>query len=770
MKFSIRIKLLLLSILLTSACFLSWLVSYQFIRISKETLSEIKNLKLKNVLMTQAADAEFETYVSNVVVAISTKEIQVLEENRIRIDNIEKVLRDLQSRDPSYKEYSSFSDTLDEVHQTSRLFLQQITGTKSKQEITHLLDDNSRKIQSIKNSLKQLRQKADEDFDLTTEKMNHDTNQFAMIGTAIMGLLIGFVILSSIFILGSLIARINRLKTHFSNTGIDSLEPVADTWNDELGDLLKVSNTMLMNIKESRSELIEKHFVENIINTINDMLIVCDSEWKILRTNLRAQIFFAEEKNSIYKEDIFKLLHPVDSDEHHSLEFMKKTLSETGFLNSDAILRTETKEDVFIHMSAAAMSNTSKNSANSYVFIIRDISHQIANEREKLTLQAQLAQSAKLASLGTLGAGVAHELNNPLTAVMAYAELIQRSKELPEKIKDFAITILRCSDRMKSIIDKLRNFSLDTSNLQYEALSIQECIKEVQIFLQYRLNLMDIEVHMDFCKENDIILGDKNQIESIFLNFFSNSCDSFAELSDSRKKEIYIKSTCTSDSISILFKDNARGIPSSKLKNVFDPFFTTKTVGSGTGLGLFIVHQIITNHKGSIDVTSIEGHGTEFTLNFPLPTSLVPKVEEPDLSPILKKFSNQKRSLLVIDDEIFILNLFEELLSEIFDVQIENDPSKVYDIVKEKRFDLIICDAKMPKLNGTKILKGLRKDLKIDTPIIIMTGHAQSEQEIDKVLKEGANMVMNKPLPRRAELIEIIENIIASSSVEKVHT
>jgi signal transduction histidine kinase len=767
MTISIRKKIVIVSVILTTACFISWFMSYQFIRINAQNLNEIRNTKLSNLLMAKDAQNSFENYLNTVVTAVSTKEVNLIEENKIKLDNIKDILIKLESVDSTYHLFSKIIPKLNSVHETSIIYVKNISNTyQIDKKFEIMLKGNNESIDQITKILSDIKNKSDTDFNLTVEKMSQDSNWFVIIGAASLALMLLFAIFSSLILLNSIFTRIKRLKNHFSKTDIDSLEPISETGEDELGDLLKASNTMILNIKESRLQLVEKEFVENIINTIKDIIIVCGNSFDIIRMNTEAKNFFSHRNMNVYGENIFKFLNESEKRKGLSVTEMKKTITTKGILVTDALLLDTDMEEFNIHLSAAAMNNSEFTNEKSFVFILRDINKDIAAEKEKSILETKLAQSAKLASLGTLGAGVAHELNNPLSAVIGYAEIIQDSQDLPEKIKGFGSTIMRASERMKIIIDELRKFSRDNPEREFQFMDIHSPIQGVLIFIQQRLHLIKIEIKLNLFKKTAFIFGDSNQIESIFLNFLTNSCDSFVDVKDDRKKQITITSIEKEGKISIIFQDNAMGIPENKLKNIFDPFFTTKPVGSGTGLGLFIVHQIIKSHNGTISVDSKEDKGTTFELTFPLielkdePKEKI-KIDENKLEIINSpELIEEKKSVLIIDDELFILNLLEELLSQSFKITTVIDSTKVSDILRENTFDLIICDVKMPNIDGVALMKLIKDDMAVKTHMILMSGHAQSKQETDDLIKSGARFVLKKPFPNKKTLINIIQQSI----------
>ena len=237
--------------------------------------------------------------------------------------------------------------------------------------------------------------------------------------------------------------------------------------------------------------------------------------------------------------------------------------------------------------------------------------------------QAQLVQAGKLAALGTLGAGVAHELNNPLTVVSAEADEMLYAVEVGYCDNNFvtisAKNIKSHAERMRVIIDHIRQFARDDKNSELKKLSVNEPIKDSLILLKTRLESAGIELDLHLTENLPKIWGHHNKLESIFQNLITNAKDAFASINDGRKKQISISAYLEGkNKIVVKVKDTASGIPKEVLPNIFDPFFTTKDVGNGTGLGLSITLGNVKEHAGEITAKSKEGKGTEFTLSFPL--------------------------------------------------------------------------------------------------------------------------------------------------------
>ncbi len=249
---------------------------------------------------------------------------------------------------------------------------------------------------------------------------------------------------------------------------------------------------------------------------------------------------------------------------------------------------------------------------------------------EKLKVaQGQLVQSGKLASIGELAAGVAHELNQPLMVIRGNAQLIKRQlgrsdKSLSEQMPSFFETIARNTHRMMAIINHLRSFSRQSS-AEFSSVDINGIIEDAFLMIGEQLRLHGIKVVKDLADGLPKVRGNANQLEQVFLNLLSNSRDAFHGCSTGRQRNQSYKRLIIvtrpvegeDQSVEILFNDNGCGITSSNLGAIFDPFFTTKRAGTGTGLGLSISYGIIQSHEGRIEVMDTGPRGTTFRIVLP---------------------------------------------------------------------------------------------------------------------------------------------------------
>lgn len=239
------------------------------------------------------------------------------------------------------------------------------------------------------------------------------------------------------------------------------------------------------------------------------------------------------------------------------------------------------------------------------------------SEEQRKKMHAQLAQSSKLTSLGTLSSGIAHELRSPLTVVKGMAQEIESDPKASVSIRKHAHEIVAQSLRIQEIADHLRSFAREGGDNEWKAVDLNEPIKRSLALLNQQLKNRGIEVRLSLAEGLPPVSGQLSQLESIFHSLLTNSRDAFDDVPADREKLIEIQTSAQGKGgARVTVRDNASGMTEEVRDKIFDPFFTTKG-GKGTGLGLAIVHGIVEQHKGSIEVDSKRGQYTTFTISFP---------------------------------------------------------------------------------------------------------------------------------------------------------
>jgi C4-dicarboxylate-specific signal transduction histidine kinase len=237
---------------------------------------------------------------------------------------------------------------------------------------------------------------------------------------------------------------------------------------------------------------------------------------------------------------------------------------------------------------------------------------------------AQLTQSAKLAAVGELAAGVAHELNQPLMVIRGHAQEMIEGNSVPENIRKDLKLIEKQTGRMMRIIDHLRAFARQSTGA-FEQVNLNDVIDDSFTLITQQLKNLNIEIIKELDESIPRIWGDHNRLEQIFLNLMTNAKDAMEEKGEgvlSVKTQPIIDMTGDKNGkvtgVLVLFSDTGAGIGDNIMDKIFDPFFTTKEVGKGTGLGLSISYSILKDHGGSITAESNDGTGTTFRLEFPV--------------------------------------------------------------------------------------------------------------------------------------------------------
>ena len=262
--------------------------------------------------------------------------------------------------------------------------------------------------------------------------------------------------------------------------------------------------------------------------------------------------------------------------------------------------------------------------SNDEIDILYDKFIQMIGRLEKAHKELQIAQvslmhSEKLAAIGTLTAGLAHELNNPVAGIQHCLKRILKSPDNVVQNKQYLLMMEEATQKIVTELQSLLNYSRK-QDMKFKDVDIYSVIESALLLVEYKLDNFTIAVSKEYIIHKPLIRGSSSHLEQVLLNLFLNSIDAINErqiTDDEFNNEIIIRVYEDNDMLICDITDNGLGIQVDKIKNVFDPFFTTKKVGEGTGLGLSICYMIIQEHKGNLSVKSKRGE-TTFTLSLPL--------------------------------------------------------------------------------------------------------------------------------------------------------
>jgi two-component system NtrC family sensor kinase len=233
---------------------------------------------------------------------------------------------------------------------------------------------------------------------------------------------------------------------------------------------------------------------------------------------------------------------------------------------------------------------------------------------EKWILEANLIQSEKMASIGQLAANVAHEINNPLAAIIANAQLLRRDlSDADENTLDALRLIETAGDRAAKIVSNLLESARRDKHHEFEEVALNETILDSISLLRYEFNKRAVAVQLDLAENLPPLFANKNQLKGVWINLLNNALGAI----DSEQGEITISTRYRNKEFYLVFSDNGKGILPEHQGRIFEPFFTTKEAGKGTGLGLSVSMQVIKEHHGDIQFESMPGKGTKFIIIMP---------------------------------------------------------------------------------------------------------------------------------------------------------
>lgn len=227
-------------------------------------------------------------------------------------------------------------------------------------------------------------------------------------------------------------------------------------------------------------------------------------------------------------------------------------------------------------------------------------------------LQQELIQQEKMAAIGMLAGGVAHEINNPLGGILAFTQLIMRDLKEEDPVKADLKEIESAAVRCKKIVADLLDFSRVSSSKERQWLDVNALIEKIVPFIKAEIKSYNVELNLDLENDLPMIYGDANKLQQVFLNLLTNGCQSMPK-GGSLKVKTYKENSFTCVEVG----DSGCGIPKENISRIFDPFFTTKAPGKGTGLGLSVSYRIIREHEGQIDVKSETNKGSRFIVKLP---------------------------------------------------------------------------------------------------------------------------------------------------------
>ena len=429
---------------------------------------------------------------------------------------------------------------------------------------------------------------------------------------------------------------------------------------------------------------------EATVDALSEGIALVDGDGRVLRANAGFARLTGQRRQTLIGRRICEALFG----DHHSLNDLIRAARE-GTRAAPLVRRSEALRRV-LRIVAAPISPEA--GIGSVVVAAEDVTEQQA-------LEAQSIQSEKMAAVGTLVSGVAHELNNPLTSIAGLAEFLleQPAGTVPDR--DHLRIIAEEAQRAGSIVRNLLTFARK-GPVERERLDLADVVERTLFLMDWEIRLQAITLERHLASDLPPVVGDRQQLQQVVLNLVSNAVQALVGLPPGLPRRITVTVEATDERVIARVADTALGIPADVLPQIFSPFFTTKPHGEGTGLGLFISYGLVEGHGGTLTAESRPGAGATFTLSLPRAPALEAASVPSEAAGIAEPLRGPRR-ILVVDDDPAVRRMVSALFaSEGHTVDAAADGDGALALARGGEYDLVIADRRAVA-GGTPFLQAL---------------------------------------------------------------
>lgn len=478
-----------------------------------------------------------------------------------------------------------------------------------------------------------------------------------------------------------------------------------------------------------------------------DMIHIVDTEGRIVDANKIELQKLEYTRDELIGMKLLDIIHPeVKKDFKNTYS---RILEGEVIQNYDTALITKKGEKIYAEVNAVPKNINGKivNTRS----IIRDLTKFKQTEKENQKLFLQLQQNQKMEAMGTLAGGIAHDFNNILTVIMGYTELALDNIEKDALLYNHLKKVFQAGTRAKDLVGQILTFSRQDKQ-EFKPVQLNLIIDEVLKLIRASLP-SSIEIVQSIESESAVI-ADPTQMHQVLMNLCTNAGQSMKEggLLEVKLEDVVLDADFikrypdlkSGPHVHLTVQDSGSGMSPEVLDRIFDPFFTTKKKGSGTGLGLSVVHGIVTNHKGTIIVYSKPGKGTTFHVYLPV-SDLNAEIESRKNIPVPKG----TEKILFVDDEKELADYGKDMLESLgYKVTSRTSSLEALELFKARRndFDLIITDMSMPNMDGDELAREILA-VRPEIPIILCSGYNSKLNE-KEVLAMGIRAYFLKPIIR----------------------
>ncbi len=505
--------------------------------------------------------------------------------------------------------------------------------------------------------------------------------------------------------------------------------------------------------------------LEAVINSALDAIICVDQHQRITVFNPTAAALFQCSTSDALGSPLGRFL----PDAVQALGFAQLA---TQALLGEMTARTAAGRELAVEVSVSFERHAEGETTTVFA---RDLTGRKKAEAHRTELEAQLRESHKMQAIGTMAGGIAHDFNNILGAILGNVELAKADCGSQSPVLESLIEIEKAGRRARDLVRQILTFSRNEPPRR-TAVALAEAMHDTERLLRVTLP-PTVELHMDLPRDMPPVLADPTQVEQALLNLCTNAIHALG----TNRGIVQVAATparpdqrlcerlgvAPGDYVAITVRDNGPGMDASTIERVFEPFFTTKPVGQGTGLGLSVVHGVMGNHAGAVDVQSTPGKGTLFTLYFPaaMPSAKAHAGTEPATQPATTNITasampQRSRHVMYVDDDQALVFLVQRLLRRRgYEVSGFTDPREAAAALRAdpQKFDLLVTDYNMPGYSGVDLLREVR-EIRADLPVALASGHVTAEIE-HSALAAGARALIHKPNDVQ-ELCDTVDRLV----------
>ncbi|MEM9332947.1 MAG: ATP-binding protein [Pseudomonadota bacterium] len=484
---------------------------------------------------------------------------------------------------------------------------------------------------------------------------------------------------------------------------------------------------------------------------IRQVLEACPVPVQMTKVETGELLFRSPETIALLGEVENSRQYYVNQDER---EDYVKRLRMNGFVNEHRVQLRDQTGNAFWAAISARMIDFKGDEV--IVSNSRDLTEELALQEELESQREMIFQNEKMSALGELLAGVAHELNNPLSVVVGHSLMMREEisdPDLAARVEKIGASAERCAKIVKTFLAMARQ-----QPSKIEQVDIASIVETAADVAGYGSKSGEINIASDVSHDLPFIDADADQITQVLINLIINAEQAIKASGTGDLIKVSAHVADNKEAVQIIVKDNGPGIPENIRPRVFEPFFTTKEVGEGTGIGLAFCHRIILSHGGQIKLDESSGAGSTFKISLPL--SEQSRVEPETADPA--KSDKYDLKALVVDDEVDVGELTSEILKrEGFEVDFVSHGSEALELLSKNKYDVFLSDLNMPGIDGQEVYKTLKRDFPdMLEKTAFVTGDTMGETSQALLQKSGLPYVEKPVSP--SEFRELLKKLLAN--------